>query len=402
MSGNYAESPFELSQFKLLLQTLQPTQNTQTDNSFPFELQANHLRWQGLQFERLKGSGLLQNDAFETTTSGSLSDSDLQLEVTYGFDWRRKKQSGRIHLENKLPGERSTLSLHEVFPDLATTIVSAIFTATMHIADDGETLRLPLTGNILEGTITLPNQGMSIKGLTVPNIEFEDVITGVTRNSLILTIDEIDYPPTVISHLRCEVSITDGYTLHIDCLRFEFCGGKFEITFQEPIAAPYDTFDCHIAFETVDIQKLTRLIPDFKEDLTGTLDGHLPFRFDAGNISWGRGIAQLTPGTTARLKYAENGLFASYIPEIEISQDLDININEALRDITLTELSLNIQPSAQFDLPSVVLMSGHSNNSKIEIPIERIQLNIRAADVPGLLNKTFKSKDWVDSILFSQ
>jgi hypothetical protein len=130
--------------------------------------------------------------------------------------------------------------------------------------------------------------------------------------------------------------------------------------------------------------------------LSGNIEGSLPIQIKQGTLSWGRGQAFLTPNSHARLRHADKGLLATYIPDIKLSRDLDMN--EALRDITLTELHIDIQPSANFADPSIVRMSGFSNHPRITVPIERIQLNIRGEEVPGLLNRTFNTRKWLESL----
>ncbi len=398
--GKIEKTSFSIVKLELMTPHLEPL--TQSDDSLPLTAKADRIKWDVWKLLNPKTTGFIDNDKITLRLLGNLLDPSIDVTADYQFNWTTGSQDGWVEAKSNASNKRSTLALQKLFPTMSTTIVSAALSATMQIVQMGESIQLPLDGSVLDGTLTLPDAGLSVEGIQLPSFRFKDLITGESEGSFDLKIASIDYSPTNVSDLTTTFQIEPGYALNIENLQFKFCGGSFRVIVEESIAAPYDRVSFKIEFSEVDIKQLTALIPDFKENLSGKLDGTLPFKLSKGEISWGKGTAHLTPETTARLQYAENGVFASYIPEIVISKDLNININEALRDIILTELSIEIQSSSQFDQPSVVIMSGRSNNSKIEIPIERIQLNIRAGEIPGLLNRSFNSRSWFESLLFSE
>ena len=395
--GNASGVPFSIQKLELELNSEHPI-----TQGIPFNLRADQIKWDTYRLLNPQSNGLVTETQLQMAFESAVIKPEILATANFHIDWTTGEQTGELNIQNADPQARTSLSLHNIIPDIATTLFGGIFQAHLNILFHQNTLTLPFSGSLIDGQLTLPDSGFSIEGIQLPEIEFSDLVAGTTATPISIDIQKINYAPVIVENVHTRLSIDTGYTLQVETLRFRFCEGDFEVTVKKPVVAPYDSLSCRVEFKNVDIKQLTDLIPDFKENLTGKIDGYLPFVVEKGQVAWGRGKANLSPGTTARLRYAENGLFASYIPEIVISKDLDIDINKALRDITITEMTLDIQPSAQFDKPSILVMSGHSNNSKIEIPIERIQLNIRAGDIPGLLNRSIKSNEWIQGVLFGK
>ena len=396
--GSYAQSKFQAKQVRVTTPLPDPVQHAPGEQ--PFEIHSEFLKWDAYKVIQPTVSGWFSREMLQLHIEAGVLDQALRLRGDAQSNWINGTHKGAFTIQREDPLARTTLSLNELLPDIPTTILSAVISASMQVVADHDNMKIAFSAGIQDGKVTIPDSGVSIEGIQLLNCAFEDVLIGQSTDTITVKVGSIDYAPSHISDVQCTFKVESGYTITVQDMQFRFCDGSFKVEFKKPIAAPYDSLSFRVEFQGMDIKQLTDLIPDFKENLTGKMDGFLPFKIEKGQIAWGKGSAYLSKGTTARLQYAENGLFASYIPEIVISKKLDIDINKALRDIILTELTVEIQSSTKFDQPTVVIMSGHSNNSKIEIPIERIQLNIRAGDIPGLLNQSFNSKKWIETLLF--
>lgn len=399
-SGSFLKTPVQIK--NLTFATESQTSDTQSPtDSIPYRGSIESVSYDAWKLSKLDATGSITKDTLESHVTAELLNSTLVLEANTTFHPSIKSAQGSIKIASPDPQARTSIALQRYVQNMATTIASALVSISADFEWVENKPLYTVKGSIMEGLVTMPDSGISIEGVELPDIFFSNINPSEPSSRFMnLKIGKINVAPTVISNIHCKFAVDENLTITLDSLQFEFCEGQFYVISKQPIQAPYDTASFRVEFTDLNLKLLTNLIPDFKEDLSGIVDGYLPIRIEKGQIAWGKGLAKLKQGTTGRLRYDENGLIAAYIPEIVISEKLDIDINKALRDITLTDFSIDIQSSNHFDEPSVVHISGHSNNSKIEIPIESIQLNIRAGDIPGLINQTFNKGKWFDSIIF--
>ncbi len=171
---------------------------------------------------------------------------------------------------------------------------------------------------------------------------------------------------------------------------FRFEGASFQIVKPTTIDFEEPDFDLSIQFWELDSAKLLALFPEVKEEVIGVFEGALNLNIQEDQLNWGDGYIQLKENTTGEIRYGEEAIFNQYIPDIPLIDGRDrLMLDEALRNIILTRFYLDINPSDQPDMPSVLEIGGQSNSERFEVPIERITFNLRG-DVHEAVNQ------WVD------
>ncbi|MEQ9824727.1 MAG: YdbH domain-containing protein [Puniceicoccaceae bacterium] len=392
-NGTFAGFPFRMA--PLHIETLEGSTET-----WEFSLSTDWLgsHAQLLIHPQLRGA-LGINRQLHLHLQSALIHPSLALEASANANLETLEHTFEARIAPTLERNAMFFDLSDYLPHIPSTQITGVIHSTLKGSSTPNSLGLSLQGSLQEASISIPDAKVNINGIELLQIQIDDLLTGVATQGIPVNIQHIDVPPLRMEQFRGAFRIHHGYVFEVESLQFEFCGGQVTVKFEEFIRPPYDEIQLRLEFRNLDLAQLTALIPDFREELHGRLDGFLPVRLKNGEITWGQGEARLTPQTTATLRYAKDGIIAPYIPKIQISKKIDADVNEALRDLTLTELTLQIQPSDRFDEPSTVVLSGHSNHPRIEIPIERIQLNIRAGEVPGLLNRSFNAQRWIQSLL---
>ena len=404
LSGGFRiEGQWMETGFAAVVSDLEVEQVTQdTGNSFTGHLKIDTAKWDIWELLQADVAAKIMPETVEATLTGLLINPSLTGTISYQTNFIAGTQQGDIHVFTSPETDRSRLKLQRLDATMPETIAEGIVGASVSVAGNYENPELSLFLDLEDGSLEMPGSKVTVNGIRISDFIIDNLLTGHGPAEQEIHISSIDSPPVQISDVHIVVDPLDGFGANIRKLTFRFCGGLFEIDFSEPILPPYDTFKADLKFTNLDLSQITKLIPDFKDEIEGKIEGHIPIAFEGGRISWEEGQAKLMEGSTCIMRYSKTGLVATYIPKIEISKKLDIDVNEALRDILLTRLDIKLMASDQFSEPSVVIMSGHSNNPKIEIPIEKIQLNIRAGDIPSILNETIQQSKWFEWLTIKQ
>ena len=364
-------------------------------NGFTGHLKVDTANWDIWELQQAELAASVLPDSAEMMLEGQLLNPSLIGSVSYQTNFATATQHGEIRVFTSPETDRSRLKLQRLDATMPETIAEGIVKASVSIAGTYENPMLGLLLNLEDGSLEIPGNKTTIRGIRMSDFIIDNLLTGHGPTEQVITIGSIDFPPNRISDIRLVIDPLEGFGVNIRKLTFRFCGGFFEIDFSEPILPPYDTFKADLKFTNLDLSQLTKLIPDFEDEIEGKIEGHIPVVFKEGKISWEEGQVNLMEGTTCLMRYSKTGLVATYIPKIEINSKLDIDVNEALRDMTITKLNLKLRSSDQFTEPSVVVISGHSNNFDPEIPFGKIQLNIRAGDAPAVINGTIRRSEWL-------
>ena len=392
LQGDFAETSFSLNASAMEIHNM----IEDGKNGFLGELHLDQAKWDIWELIKVDAQAKIWPESAEVKLAGQVLNPSLEAEVAYETNFAAATQTGQINIHTSSDTGRSTVQLQRFDATLPETIAEGILQAVASIGGTHENPALDLTLKLENGSMSMPGSDVALSGIQLPRFEIDDLLTGSGPAEQEIRIDEINFSSYRISDVRMVLDPLAGFGVNFRKFNFMFCGGKFEIDFDGPIEAPYTSFAFNLKFSGVDLLQLTRLIPDFKDEIEGRIEGHIPVVFRNGKVSWKEGYARLMEGTTCIMRYSKTGLVATYIPKIEISKKLDIDVNDALRDITVTKLDLKLRSSEQFSEPSVVIISGHSNNPKLEIPIEKIQLNIRAGDIPTILNETIQKSKWFE------
>jgi hypothetical protein len=367
-------------------------------NMFPGTMDVESFKWDVWELQNSHIELKLFKDTAEVNLFGHLMNPSISVKIDYKTTFASPTQLGIVEVFTSPESGRSSVNLQRIDPTLPKTVAEGIVHTSIQIAGTYEKPELALALTLEGGSISMPDSNLTVSGIQLPQLIIENLLSGNGPAAQELSIDTVSFPPNKLSDLHMIFQPLKDFALDIKKLTFVFCGGTFELNFARPLEAPYTSFAFDVHFTGLDLSKLAKLFPDFKDEVEGKIEGSIPVFFKDGKISWKEGYARLMEGTTAKLRYSKTGIIATYMPKIAISKKMDIDINEALQDISLTQVEIKLQSSEQFSSPTVVFMSGHSNNPKIVIPIERIQLNIRAGDVPSILNESIqKSKifNWI-------
>lgn len=393
IAGSWAEIPFSTS--NLFVAQLNETQSASEGKTF--KIHADNFHYNQFQLIQPEGLVTITSDTLSARIRANVMNQDLISNIDFQTNFKSTDFSAHITVNPSSEDLPTTLQLHEIISGLQETIVSGIFNTSVNIQGQTDQTIIEVLLQINKGTLTLPESEISISGIQF-NLMLEDALRGMGAANQCLSIESIKLNDVRINNIRLMFQPLDGFALRIQQLTFEFCDGSFDISLEEPLLITDPSIKLQIHFTGVELSKLTEFIPDFNDEICGKIKGQLPVTIHKGIISWGNGKANLIPGTTGQMRYAQNGIIDSYIPEITIGDNIDIN--EALRDITLTQLRFAIQSSEDFAKPTTIIMSGYSNNPSLEIPIEKIQLNVRAPDLPDLLNRTLKKSTWIQKMIF--
>ena len=393
LQGDFAGTPFSLNASAMEIDNMLEDGK----NGFSGELHLDQAKWDVWELMKVDAKAKVWPESAEIKLDGQVLNPTVAAEVTYETNFVATTQKGHIDIHTSPDSDRSTVRLQQLDATLPEeTIAGGILQAVVEVGGTYEDPMLNLLLKLEDGGITMPGNDVSLSGIHLPRFEIDNLLTGSGPTEQEIHVDNVAIQPEPISDVHVVLDPLAGFGVNIRQLSFMFCGGQFQIDFDGPIEAPYTSFAFDLKFSGVDLRRLTKLIPDFKDEIEGRIEGHIPVVFRNGKISWKEGYARLMEGSTCVMRYSKTGLVATYIPKIEISKNLDINVNDALRDITVTKLDLKLRSSEQFSEPSVVVISGHSNNPKLEIPIEKIQLNIRAGDIPRILNEAIQKSKWFE------
>jgi hypothetical protein len=338
--------------------------------------------------------------AFETSVidPSVRGKGDLKLD----FDTDSFLLSANIFPASSLDGV--VLALHEFIKDFPTAFFTGQLQANVDVLGSPQTDQpiTRVTGNISEGELTLPDSGIAINGIEMVAFEVEDFLKVTDTEPQNLKFDKLDFPPLELTEGSVSFRFLNALSIQITDCTFRFAGGFARLEFLKPLEAPYLDYSVALNLQEVDIEELTRLIPEFKDKIVGRIDARLPIHFIEGEISWDQGWIRLSESQVGSLQYADDGLIAPYIPELGLIESLGVDLKDVVRDITLSKLDATIQASDQFDEPSIIIIAGHSNHPKVTAPIEEIRIQLNAEDVPKLINQSIQNWETVGQIFNSK
>lgn len=390
LSGTWDDFLFSLSQFRM--------KNAEGTSGTSYQLEADTLLWDPYQVRNVSGKAELTANKVGFDLQGNSPESSLAVTTTGHYLFGNSVTELRAEVSQMDPNIRAQIPLHDWIPEFPTAFLSGLLETSSDMKFSEKESFVSLKLWLDNGNLTLPDFGIAASGIKIEELYFEDLIIFDDREPQEVFIAEITIPPAKVTTLNCSFRLVENRGIKIETFDFSFCSGKVTVKFLETISPPYDEWEAVVSFSGLEMAEVIKMIPDFKDELIAKMEGNLPVRYSQGKLSWGSGYAKLMEGQVARLRYADDGVFSNYLPEIVISEKLDLRIDELLRDVTLTELHLELRDSNSFGEPSVMIMSGQSNDPRIQIPIEKIQLNIRGADLPMLLNQSLENSQLLQSI----
>jgi hypothetical protein len=140
--------------------------------------------------------------------------------------------------------------------------------------------------------------------------------------------------------------------------------------------------------EQINLAALAELLPRFDGSITGRLNGRVPVRFRAGRFALGSSTLRLDRRHPARLRYTAEGLLTQgAVPGSERHRQLEL-IEEALEDLRLEELAVDLYPPDQPQTPVRLRLEGTFRSPKAIIPVNfNLNLNGDLEEVARLLSR---------------
>jgi hypothetical protein len=143
-----------------------------------------------------------------------------------------------------------------------------------------------------------------------------------------------------------------------------------------------------LEIERIDLAAVARLLPRFDGSITGRLNGRIPVQVRAGRFSVGSSTLRLDRDRPARLRYPADGLLTRNAPpDSERYEQLEM-IEEALEDLRLEELAVDLYPPDQPQTPVRLRLEGTFTSPKAIIPVKfNLNLNGDLEEVVRLLGR---------------
>jgi hypothetical protein len=378
-SGFWGELPFSVSRLRAI----------KDSGSLPMALEADRLSWMQFQVDSLSGQLTAGEHRTELTLHGNSLNETLHLGLEALIPTAQDSPANRIGFFLQTPEaiEQSEFPLHTL------TGTDAISWVKGHLKLRGTWLQSPdsqdlsLQGSFTGGSWSNPDSGASARGIEVAAFSIENLLSTPKGDDLEIAVAEISFAPVQIQNLNLQVRFLPDLSIEVIHCQFTMAQGRFALDFQEPIPAPYHSTRMIVRFSEVELLQIIHMFPDFHDHIEGIIEGEIPITLAEGRLSWDAGYAKLMPGQSGKLIMSDQGFLAPHIPPIIIDAKTNTDIRSALREISLSEIFLNLQGSTTFDAPSVLTLSGISLDPKVAVPIERIQFNIRAPDLPDLINQ---------------
>jgi hypothetical protein len=149
-----------------------------------------------------------------------------------------------------------------------------------------------------------------------------------------------------------------------------------------------DTLEAVLEIEQIRLDRLADLLPRFDGSMEGSINGRVPLRLDAGRFSLGASTLTLDRSRPARLRYPADGLLTKGVsPDSDRYEQLEL-IEEALEDLKLTELVVDLYPPDQPQTPVRLRLEGTFSSPDAIIPVKfNLNLNGDLDKVLSLLSR---------------
>jgi hypothetical protein len=372
IEGLLLQQPLLLQAFKVAIPLQSPTEIHAT---------LSRLEWAGIDLTHTLADAGFNTQNLKLSLQGEMLNQSLD----FGLQAFGKSDNSNTELHFSLKTRSletlSVLPLGAWIPDEPGASFSARWDLRGQLTlEETSAPNLTLNGKIEAGSLTLPASGITAQG-----IRLECPEEAAQAQDFLLALDLLKIPTLEIHNLRLSASLLHPPGIALHALRFEFAQGHFEIIPEKPLTPPFRDGRLQLRFSGLEMSELRQSFPQIRDDLEGKVEGNIPLFFEEGKLSWGEGEIRLMPGSIGRLRCAEDGWISPSIPDIMIDPRTNTDLRSVLGDLEIHELSFLIQSSANFDQPSLLRVSGRSMGTSIEVPIEALDLNINAPDLPRLI-----------------
>lgn len=282
--------------------------------------------------------------------------------------------SERTHLELNLPGGE----IGQVHVDGILNIRGSVQTQSADVKAD-------LEASITSMNVGVPKLDLEMSGVSLESAVVESLIPLMDESPQVLTVESLRFGKVTFTDARVEMRALEDGGLEVSGASVGICGGTVRLAEKLVIRPPWKELHFTVELENVEAAEVAALIPEFQAEVSGKLGGRVPLMLDDGYIRWGNGYVGLMPGETGRFRQKDTRWLDGYLPDVVIDPKRNIRLNEAVQDMVVTGMRLDLVPTGKAEAePSILLLQGHSFSKDTRIPIEGIRINLRGDIEEGL------------------
>ena len=380
MEGNFDGAPWAVDSLRLF-------RDASTDPDSLIRAKVASLEWNG--FKVLDLEGFIDHKPggdIAHRWSASVLDPSLRFEmegVNPASDRNRNEvrwelgicpESERIHLELNLPGG-----------EIGQVLVDGILDARGSIQTQGCEVKADLEASIAGMNVGIPKLDLEMSGVSLEAAVVESLIPLKDESPQVLTVESLRFGKVTFSDARVEMRALEDGGVEVSGASVGICGGKVRLAEKLVIRPPWKELHFTVELENVEAAEVAALIPEFQAEVSGKIGGRIPLMLDDGYIRWGHGYVALMPGETGRFRQNDTRWLDGYLPDVVIDPKRNIRLNEAVQDMVVTGMRLDLVPTGKTEVePSILLLQGHSFSKDTRIPIEGIRINLRGDIEEGL------------------
>lgn len=239
--------------------------------------------------------------------------------------------------------------------------------------------------SIADLSLAIPKLDLEVSGVSLAGAKVESLIPIRDESPQVLEVESIRLAKVTVQDARVEFRALEDGGLEVSAASVGFCGGTVRLTEGFVLRPPWKEIHFTIEMENVEAAEVAALIPEFQAEVSGKLGGRIPLMLDDGYIRWGHGYVALMPGETGRFRQTDTRWLDGYLPDVVIDPKHNIRLNEAVQDMVVTGMRLDLVPTGKAaEEPSMLLLQGHSFSKDTRIPIEGIRINLRGDIEEGL------------------
>ncbi len=314
-----------------------------------------------------------------------LSDS---LELSFSHDnWRQLSSGvseGRFLIDTK---EFGFGLLHELdIPNLPQDLEST-FDATIEgeyrlNAAKLDAAKVDIDLNIKEGS--LPTIGVTLENAnSQANVEWVD--GNLLIESCALAIGALDVHGIALSELALKAAGQVGSKLNLEAFSARLLGGELRVGALQFDPLGEVALPVRIELDSIDMQRLSDSVPQFKGEVEGRLSGHLLCQWHKGSFRLKDGLLQIDEDVEARLRYNVDELLTRGM-DVESAAYEQYRLAEvAFQNMLLKRFRVDVFSEGEFTRPLRIQLYGESKQEGVTIPVD-YTLNLNADDAEGLMH----------------
>ena len=266
-------------------------------------------------------------------------------------------------------------------PELQGVSTSATVAANGNFQFDQETADASLILSVEEASIYYPPSRLSADGISGA-VKLESLALLDSCDSLTtFTADSLAAGDLMAENAEIAFRLSEGNNLELAHATLEVFSGLVSV---EPTSIPLDGAEFHseLLFKGVSLEELSQYIDLFDGELTGRINGSLPFSIVGGVFQPKSGELRLDSAQSSSLSYDATGLLTKEkqgqaLEKKTFSDKLLTFLNieperiveDSLADVTIERLDAQLFPQDDPNTPLKITLSGTARTESIEIPV---------------------------------